>query len=58
MSVFIVCDGRVPPGRIFGVYDSEKKAEDAIKENDPNDRYSCYIEECDLNEWFQYGVDI
>lgn len=56
--MYVVADGLMPPGRVYGVFDTEEKAKEAIKEHDPYDSFKMYVEELELNNWIEYGWDV
>jgi len=56
--LYLVAHGLMPPGTIYGIFDAEEKAKQAIKLNDPHGSRHCYVEELELNSWIKYGLDV
>lgn len=57
-ELFLVVDGRVAAYAIYGVYDTEQQAKEAIVKHDPLDAYNCYVVDITRNIWICPPVDI
>lgn len=55
-TVFIVLMGLMPESVLFGVFTTEAKAQEAIKQKDPHNGYHCHIKEVTLNLWIENGM--
>ena len=56
--VWLVIDGRIGANAIYGIYPTQKEAEAAIVENDPDGSYACYVDECETERWILPPMDI
>lgn len=57
-TLWYVGHNMMPGGVLYGVFDSEEKAKQAIKEHDPGNNMHHYVDEIELNQWITYGADL
>lgn len=56
--VFLVVGGLMPGGNVFGIYETSRKANEAIEKNDPSDSWLCHIIEFEMNQWSFPPIDV